>query len=172
MSRREKIIIGCMIAALLYGAYSLIFDSGSGKSLSKVKASTQEQPLQQYVIQVIGQLKKADANAADNDLLNQASGAVKKNPFYREVASAEDADAASEKENRAAKATRAAVGFSYTGYVEMGKNRLAIINGREFAEGDLLNTEGMYLKKISPSAVVIGTQGLPDTTTIEILETN
>lgn len=172
MSKREKIIMGCMIAAVLFGAYSLLFDSGSKKSLLKVKVSAQGPPIQQYVIELIGQLKKVDANAADTSLLNQAQGTLNRNPFYREVASAEDADAAVEMEKRIREAPRAAAHFSYTGYVEMGKTRLAILNGREFAEGDLLNAEGMYLKKISHTAVVIGIQGLPDTTTIEISEKN
>lgn len=172
MSKREKIVLGCMIAAVIYGAYSLLFDSGSKKSLLKANASAQGAPLQQYVLEVIGQVKKADANAADNDLLNQAQGALNRNPFYREAASAEDADAAAEREKRVREVPRAAGRFSYTGYVEMGKNRLAILNGREFAEGDLLNAEGMYLLKISPSAVIIGIQGLADTTTIEISEKN
>ncbi|MFH1980889.1 MAG: hypothetical protein ABIL58_03510 [Pseudomonadota bacterium] len=171
MSKREKIIVACMVGAVFYGAFSFLF-SGSGSKKTLPGASTPGQPLQQYVIEVIGQLKRADANATDTDLLDQAQGVLNRNPFYREAAVAEKSEAVAGKEKRATEAAVATIRFSYTGYVEMGKNRLAILDGREFAEGDLLNADGMYLKTITPNFVVIGIHGLPETTTIDIIETN
>lgn len=173
MSKREKIIVGCMIVAVIYGAYSFLFDSSAKKSLRTVADSGP--PLQQYVIEVINQLKKADASTTDGYLLDQAQGTLNKNPFYREASVREETNAAeaaaeAEMRKRAADEAAAASRLSYTGYIEMGSNRLAILNGSEFSEGELINADGMVLRKITPTAVVIGIPGLPGTTTIKITE--
>ena len=175
MSKREKIILTAMVVAILYGAYSFLFDSGPQKALRI--SSDRTVPLQQYVVEVITQLKQADTSANDAYLIEQAQGALKANPFYRETAAREEVDAlkaeeAAELERREKEAAIAASRFAYTGYIEMGSTRLAIVNGREFSEGETLNAAGMTLKRISPNAVVIGMPGISDTMTIELTETD
>jgi hypothetical protein len=175
MSKREKIILAVMAVTILYGAYSFIFDSGSKSTLRR--SAVKEVPIQQYVVEVITQLKQADASDVDGYLIQQAKGTLNRNPFYREPDKAEVTDAAlaaaaAERERREKEQAIAGGRFSYTGYVEMGSTRLAILNGREFSEGEILNAEGMVLKKISPQAVVIGMPGISDTVTVDIQETN
>jgi hypothetical protein len=175
MSKREKIIVGAMVVAILYGAYSFLFDSGPQKTLRI--SSGRAVPLQQYVVEVITQLKQADTSAVDGYLIEQAQGALNTNPFYRETAAREEietlkAEETAEMERKAKEAAIAASRFAYTGFIEMGSTRLAIVNGREFSEGEMLNAEGMVLKRISPNAVVIGMPGISDTMTIELTETD
>ena len=43
----------------------------------------------------------------------------------------------------------------YSGYVDSGKRRLAVINGYEYREGEKLEMEGYLLKSIKPSRVLI-----------------
>ena len=45
----------------------------------------------------------------------------------------------------------------YTGYVEMGNVRLAIINGNEYETGDRLEQGGYIVKSISPTRVMLVT---------------
>lgn len=45
--------------------------------------------------------------------------------------------------------------FLYSGYMEMGTHKLAIINGMEYQEGDRLDSQGATLKKITPGEVRI-----------------
>ncbi len=175
MSKREKIIVAAMVVAVLYGAYSFLFDAGPQKTLRI--SSDRAVPLQQYVVEVITRLKQADTSATDGYLIDQAQGALNANPFYRETAAREEVDAlkaeeAAETERREKEAAIAASRFSYSGYIEMGSARLAIVNGREFSEGEMLNAAGMVLKRISPTAVVIGMPGIADTMTIELTETD
>jgi hypothetical protein len=47
-------------------------------------------------------------------------------------------------------------GFIYTGYLELGKTKLAVINGLEYSVGESLDPNGLYVKSISPHHVVIG----------------
>ncbi len=43
----------------------------------------------------------------------------------------------------------------YSGYVDSGKKKLAVINGLEYRVGEQLEMEGYILKGITPSKVLI-----------------
>ena len=43
----------------------------------------------------------------------------------------------------------------YSGYVDSGKNKMAVINGIEYRIGEELKEEGYILKQITPSKVMI-----------------
>ena len=47
------------------------------------------------------------------------------------------------------------IDFTYTGYLEMGRKRIAIINGIEYKEGEPLDIKGFVLKSVSPARVLI-----------------
>ncbi len=47
----------------------------------------------------------------------------------------------------------------YTGFLEMGDKRLAIIDGMEYEAGDILEPGGYTIRSISPSRVVIALPG-------------
>ena len=49
--------------------------------------------------------------------------------------------------------------FVYTGYLEVNKKRIAIINGVEYTEGEELDIKGFVLKGVSPTRVVIENHG-------------
>jgi len=171
MSKREKIIVAGMVAAILYGAYSFLFDSGGDRAVKPVGDAGP--PMEQFVLGVIGQLKKADISTKDRYLLGQAQGALKRNPFFRASAiSGKDATDAGALAPESRQTTVSATRFTYTGYIAMGDNRLAILNGREYAPGDQLTADGVYLKTVTPTAVVLGIQGFSDTVTIDIVETH
>lgn len=170
MNKREKIIVACMIVAVLYGAYSFLFDDAPRDATRTAKS--EGPPVQEFVVGVIGQIKKAEPSRRDTYLLEQADAALTRNPFYegQETPGAEAAAKETALEAQAATSALAGAQFSYTGYVEMGDQRIAILNGREFAEGDQINADGLFVKSITPTAVIIGVYGMPDTVTITIAE--
>nr|HPQ51529.1 hypothetical protein [Alphaproteobacteria bacterium] len=49
----------------------------------------------------------------------------------------------------------AAAPIIYSGYVDTGKSKLAVLNGIEYRIGEELKEEGFVLKKIMSSKVVI-----------------
>lgn len=49
--------------------------------------------------------------------------------------------------------------FIYSGYLEMGKRRVAIVNGLEYLVGDSIDSAGYYLADIQPEKVVIMEKG-------------
>ena len=47
------------------------------------------------------------------------------------------------------------VEFTYSGYIEVGGKRMAIVNGNEYKEGEALDINGYVLTSVSPARVVI-----------------
>ena len=172
MNRREKIIVAVMSMAILYGAYSLLFDSQSSRLDGQ--SGTETEPIEQFVIGVTTQLRKADASAQNAFLVNSARAEWKRDPMVR-VARLNAAEAAVVEEAAAETAAPVEVnadGWTYTGFLEMGKRRLAILNGQEYEPGDMLSPDGYYLKGVSANHVVIGRKGAKETVTINIEEMN
>jgi hypothetical protein len=47
----------------------------------------------------------------------------------------------------------------YSGYLQLGAKRMAIINGMEYEEGEMLPASGYFIRSISPKSVVVGKIG-------------
>ena len=60
--------------------------------------------------------------------------------------------------------------FTYTGFMQIGDIKLAILNGIEYARGESLNGENYYVKEIHPTRVVIGRINGPETIQLPIAE--
>ena len=56
---------------------------------------------------------------------------------------------------KASKNANEKITFNYTGYMEYGRKKVAIINGLEYGEGEKLETPGYVLKAIFPGKVII-----------------
>lgn len=59
------------------------------------------------------------------------------------------------KARETAKTAAPKIEFAYTGYLELNKQKIAIINGMEYREGEELDIKGFVLKSISPVRVLI-----------------
>jgi hypothetical protein len=51
------------------------------------------------------------------------------------------------------------IDFVYSGYLELDKQRIAVINGVEYTEGEALEAKGFFLRTVSPTQVVIENRG-------------
>ena len=60
----------------------------------------------------------------------------------------------------------------YTGFLEMGDKRLAIINGTEYETGEKLEPGGFVIQSIRPNQVVISPEDRKTKTMILPLEEN
>ena len=58
----------------------------------------------------------------------------------------------------------------YTGYIEVGAQRLAIINDMEYTSGDAIDVQGHYVRRIQPHQVEIGKLKAPDTIILKLTE--
>ncbi|MBU0986869.1 MAG: hypothetical protein KKH68_06405, partial [Proteobacteria bacterium] len=73
---------------------------------------------------------------------------------------------------QSAEAVSQEVSFTYSGYMETGNQRLAIINGMEYTVGEELEPGGYTVNSISANQVVIGVVGTDKIIVVEAKETN
>lgn len=141
-----------MAAAVLYGGYTFLFSGSVGgkkKSYGKPQVAVNE-----FVTDLIKRIQVADTTATDSEILSKASALWQKDPFLV-VKKAGDSEEEAAKELEIIDRGELTGSFSYSGYMEMGKYKLAIINGMEYQEGDQLDLRGTALKKISSGEVHI-----------------
>lgn len=152
MKKREKIIVSVMVAALLYGCYSFLFSDSSGNN--KNVFNNIQAPVNEFVTDLIMRIRQSDSTERDNLILKKSSGVWKKDPFLvlQKITNVEEEN---KKKEKIILSKNLAGAFNYSGYLEMGKNRLVIINGREYLAGDNLAIKGAVLQKISPKEVHI-----------------
>lgn len=149
MKTREKAIVAIMVLVGLYAAWDLLLGGGgrvTGPSLEKRRAE-----LEQFVADVTRKMAP-DAPSPTVELVFErvVAGIVwPPDPF--------DADASTAltmgREGRGPGEIE--VTFEYTGYVELGDRRLAIVNGSEYFEGDTLTDTGYQLHRILPGEIEI-----------------
>lgn len=150
MSKREKVILILMSLAIVGGGYSLFFTSPSSKISFKSSKGGGES-LNSFVTDVTNKLKKKDLSKSFRYIISRAKAEWKKDPFIRsEIAIMAKAD------SEFAGTSVREVNFTYSGYLNMGRKSLVVINGMEYETGEDLEQNGYFIKSISPTKVVIG----------------
>jgi hypothetical protein len=146
LDKRQIIILVLMVCAILYGIYEL-FIAGSAKNSTATIPKAAISTGSGIAVDSISE-PSAAVNAY---VITRAEADWPRNPFiernsYKEWVA---------KEGAASGSTVAAVKIIYSGYLDAGKKKMAIINGMEYSPGDKLEMEGYVLKEIRPSKVII-----------------
>ncbi len=145
MKKREKIIVALMLIALLYGVYSFVSPRPSQNP--NVPADQRLAGVKALSSQVAEDLKKDTLTETEKYVLERAEAEWPSDPFLGEKLSSSPQSA------------RGAGGlpsdFNYSGYVDVGRKRLAIINGMEYQVGEQLQSGGYIVQSIDPEKVVL-----------------
>jgi len=151
MAKREKIILFLMVMTIMYGGYHFFFATSSNTGFESPKQK--EERLDKFVTDVAVKLKKKDISKTDKYIIARAKNQWAGDPFLKvelplktEVKQEPEPEEVSVPE----------VHFNYSGYMEMGDQRLAVINGMEYMVGEELGPGGYIVNSISPDQVVIG----------------
>ena len=146
MTNREKIILGAAVLALGVGAVELL--------LPRAKTDPFQQPQStENVTAFIAKVADATQNLgaeATTTLIRKAESAWKQDPFA-EIPK----PSAPVVEEKQTKTDRPLPNLAYSGYIEVGDRRLAIINGQEYTTGDTLDPGGFTIKSILPTRVTL-----------------
>ena len=173
MSTREKIVIGLMMVAVLWGGYNLLFTGSDNTSGGSVATANQQIEDTKAFAQNVTQTVAKEVSAPSNTpyLLKRASVAWTRDPFLdRQTALTYEAEKMAQEE--AKEVSAAELGLVYSGYLMAGDKSLAVINGLEYEEGEKLDREGGYIvKSISPIQVVIGREGSTSRIIVPLEET-
>jgi hypothetical protein len=155
MTKREKIIVGIMCLAVLYGAYDLFVYRKKPKYTATQPSANPITELKSFVAEVTQKLINEKVSAEYSYMISQAGANWTKDPFIASVEPLKKRQTIEEApQKEIVPPTRS--GFIYTGYLELGPTKLAVINGLEYSVGESLDTNGLYVKSISPHHVVIG----------------
>jgi hypothetical protein len=160
MTTREKIIVGIMILTIIYGAYTLLF-SGAPAVTTPVAQKESVADLQKFVIDVAKKLRQTEPSEAQLQSIEQAGRNWQKDPFLKSVAplTAELKRSLPEAVPKKAPKPVEKPDLHYSGYLQLGAKRMAIINGMEYEEGEMLPASGYFIRSISPKSVVVGKIG-------------
>ena len=150
MSTREKIIVALAVVALLYGVYIVFLEPKAKEQPFTNTQKTDLDGLKTFITKVAAATKEG-LSEKDNYVLQRAENQWIRDPLVR-IKKPEKSETDSQKTFEKANLTKA---IQYTGFLEMGTMRLAIINGNEYAAGDRLENSGYIVRSISPTQIVV-----------------
>jgi len=157
MTNREKIIVGLMLLTVVYGIYALFFEGktkGHTAPVATISATKQLENLNAFIAKV-AEASRAGLSKEDKYIISRAESPWKQDP----MTNVELTNVPEDELNRRKQVVRSSTGpqlnASYTGFMQMGDKRLAIINGIEYAVGDELVQGGFIVRSISPRQVII-----------------
>jgi hypothetical protein len=158
MSNREKIIIGLMIAAVLYGGFELIF---AKRGADRTPAALED--LSGFVAEMGALAAASEGAGSESYVIEKAAADWKRDPFVPApmVAEYEAKTSDTGVVGEALKVIQGGeLGLTYTGYLLSGENSLAIVNGLEYEVGETLEMPGGYIiMDIKPGQVEIAQEG-------------
>lgn len=154
MTSREKIIVGIMCLTIVYGAYELIFRGNTRPGTSPTATGSSTGDLKSFVAEITAKLAKEKVAVEYQHMIRQAGADWTKDPFIHSSAPLKKRlSTAGSTPKKASKSPSPR--YVYSGYVQLGQSKLAIINGMEYAVGEKLPNKAYYVKSISATKVVI-----------------
>lgn len=141
LNKRQIIILAIAALFVLYAAYEYLI---AGPAAKKAKAVANPAQINTFVSDLQSDLLKDIVAGVDAYIIGMAETDWQRNPFW---------ERSSYKEWAARGGTSAKI--IYSGYVDSGKKKLAVINGLEYRIGEQLEMEGYVLKSITPLKVIL-----------------
>ncbi|MGD9412698.1 MAG: hypothetical protein PVJ54_12605 [Desulfobacterales bacterium] len=157
MSNREKIIVGLMLLTVAYGVYALFFEGkvkSSATPIASVSATQQLENLNAFITKV-AEASKAGLSKEDKYIISRAESAWKQDPLTTVELTDRPQNELNRQQQQVAQTTGPQLNVSYTGFMQMGDKKFAIIDGLEYAAGEELERGGFVVRSITPNQVVI-----------------
>lgn len=165
--KRQMIILGIMGIVVLYAAVDFLTPKKSPSTADRAQKTAE---LTTFVTDLTVNLGRDQTKNLNALIFSRAEKEWTQNPFLdaKSYKAWSAARAPVKKEEGGAAVPKSE--FVYSGYIETGLKRMAIINGIEYAEGENLDVKGYMLKSVSPSKVVIENRGIGATVNVPLLE--
>ena len=146
-----------MLLTVAYGVYALFFEGkgNSSKSLSAGVSATKQLENLNIFIAKIAEASKAGLSEKDKFIISRAEAAWKQDPMTTVELTNVPEDEIKRQKKQAIQTASVQLNISYTGFMQMGDKKFAIINGLEYTTGDELEQGGFKVRGITPRQVVI-----------------
>lgn len=163
LKKREIIILAIAGLFVLYAGYEFLIARPADKKV-ETSANVDSAKKNTSLSELTNELSKDKLTDFDMYVVKKIESDWNKDPFwkrdlYKEWAAKENADKGS-----------VTAKIIYSGYVDSGKNKMAIINGLEYRIGEQLEMEGYFLRQITPSKVIIFNKNTGDREEIPLQE--
>ena len=169
MSIREKIILSFMVVTIVVCAWIYFFPD---RSSIPANPSDDMVSVKNLVNEIQTKLKHESALELDLQLIHLASSQWDEDPFIEADKFLTREMVIPEKKKTVRKAATNKPNLLYTGFIEVGRTKLAIINGMEYEIGEAVDTIGHFVKHIYPSRIEIGKVGTDTIFLIPLKEFN
>jgi len=141
LEKRQIIILAVAALFVLYAVYELLI---AGPAAKKARMAVKPAEIEAVVNTLSVDLMKYKAGGVDAYLAKRAETDWGKSPFWER-----------ESYRVFAGDKEGGVKFIYSGYVDTGREKIAIVNGVEYQTGEALEIEGYELKSVMPESVLI-----------------
>ena len=148
MLKRQSIILAIMVLTILYGIYTLL--PVFSKKIVTYSADKRDEEVKTFISNISTDISRNSTTITETYIIDRAESEWHRDPFIIR-GSSKTVGAAGIKGKRDV----ASGYFSYTGYVEKGNNKMAIINGMEHGAGDSLEIKGYIVESIFYDKVII-----------------
>ena len=135
-----------MVVAVILGGYMMFFEPPQKATTFSAAADRELEVLNTFITKVAEETKSGPSKEQAY-ILNRAQVAWKQDPLIQLEAKKVEVDTGP------APVLDARV--QYTGFLQMGDTRLAIISGMEYEAGDQLEPGGFIIRRILPNHVVV-----------------
>jgi len=153
LEKRQMIILGLTAIVILYAAVDFLMPK---KRDTTADMQQQTEDLNSFITTLTAGMGKDTSKNLRPLIFSRAEKEWTRDPFLDETSYKSWTQAKVPIKEGAATPK---IEFVYTGYIEVDKKRIAIINGAEYMEGEALDTKGFVLKNVSPTRVVIENRG-------------
>ena len=155
MTTREKILVGLMCLAILYGAFELFWTPTTHKPPGR-KTAVSDKDLQKFAAEVAQKLDKEKMTDKEIYRIEKASVKWNKDPFLQDPGPLSDKKPVNALADHGEQPSGMPEDLVYSGYLQLGETKMAVINGMEYTVGESLGLNGLYIKKIGSQRVTIG----------------
>ena len=148
MSNREKVVVSIMVMAIGYAVYALWLMPGPERTLKPRDRTNVTRELQGRLNR---ELSKLGLTGVEQRIIKLARQPWEPDPFLVRL------PVVAKKENPADEPAAKADdrGLKYTGYIEVGKNHMAIINDMEYEVNDEVENTPYVVKRIESDGVTL-----------------
>ena len=144
-----------MLLTVVYGVYVVFFEGKTTKpqEVSAFSATEQLESLSAFITKV-AEASKAGLSKEDKYIISRAETEWKQDPLITAELTERPQDEI-KKQQQVIQAASPRPNIAYTGFMQMGDRRYAIINGFEYAPGDQLQEGGYKVSSVTPTKVVL-----------------
>jgi hypothetical protein len=146
ISKREKVFVALALLAALYGGIVLLL---SGRNNEGTGGGFNEKPAEEFLREVAESLARHQLTTTEKIILEKTEAPWPSQPFVSVGTPVVEDTSESQSQGDVAH-------LVYTGYIEVGNRRLAIINGMEYDIGDPVADASLTVRGITSERVILG----------------